>query len=137
MKWRITKATVDAELFALEIEDAIVKGFLRAGDVIVMDNAANHTGKENNILDEWLWEEHAITVLLLPARTPEWNPIELLWRCLTMRLKSVDWQQLRGKDKAARAASLVLNGITHREVEGFYEESGVFHLHGHPQLLDE
>ena len=51
----------------MEIEDAIVKGFLRAGDVLVMDNAANHKGKENNVLDEWLWEEHAITVLILPA----------------------------------------------------------------------
>ena len=54
-----------------------------------------------------------------------------------MRLKSVDWQQLRGKDKAARAAALVLNGIMHRVVEGFYEEGEVFHLDGHPQLLDE
>ena len=78
VKWRITKATVDAELFALEIEDAIVKGFLRAGNVLVMDNAANHTGNENDVLDEWLWEEHQITVLLLPAQTPEWNPIKLL-----------------------------------------------------------
>jgi hypothetical protein len=101
VKFRITKDTVDAELFALEIEDAIVKGFLRAGDVLVLDNAANHTGKENGVLDEWLWEEHQITVLLLPARTPEWNPIELLWNCIEQRLKSVDWNQLRGSDKAA------------------------------------
>ena len=137
VKFRITKATVTAELFALEIEDAIVKGFLRAGDVLVMDNAANHTGKENGVLDEWLWEEHQITVLLLPARTPEWNPIELLWNCMDQRLKTVDWSQLRGSDKAAHAAALVLTKITHREVESLYEKSGVFDLHGHPQLLDK
>jgi len=35
VKFRITKDTVDAELFALEIEDAIVKEFLRAGNVLV------------------------------------------------------------------------------------------------------
>ena len=102
-----------------------------------MDNAANHTGKENDVLDEWLWEEHQIMVLLLPARTPEWNPIELLWNCLEQRLKSVDWNQLRGSDKAARAAALVLTKITHREVESFNEKSGVFDLHSHPQLLDK
>ena len=73
VKFRITKDTVDAELFALEIEDAIVKGFLRAGDVLVLDNAANHTGKENGVLDEWLWEEHQITVLLLPNTRMESN----------------------------------------------------------------
>ena len=48
-------------------EDEIVKGFLRAGDVLVMDNAENNTGKVNNVLDEWLWEEHEITVLILSA----------------------------------------------------------------------
>ena len=51
------------------------------------------------------------------------------------RLKSVDWSQLRGSDKAAHAAAIVLTNITHREVESFYEKSGVFDLHGHPQLL--
>ncbi len=45
---------MDAEIFALEIEDAIASKFLRAGDVLVMDNAANHTGKENTVLEDWL-----------------------------------------------------------------------------------
>jgi hypothetical protein len=69
---------VDAKIFAFEIKDAIALRFLRAGNVLVMDNAANHTGKENTVLEDWLWEEHSIFTLFLPARAPEWKPIELL-----------------------------------------------------------
>ena len=87
MKYRITESTVDAELFAMEMEDAVASGFLQPGNVLVMDNAANYTGKENTILEDWLWNDHSKFALFLPARTPEWNPIELLWNCLPMRLK--------------------------------------------------
>ncbi len=43
---------MDAKIFSLEIKDAIASRFLRAGGVLVMDNAANQTGKENTVLDE-------------------------------------------------------------------------------------
>jgi len=67
VKYRITESTVDAELFAMEMEDAVASGFLRPGDVLVMDNAANHTGKENTVLEDWLWNDHSIFALFLPA----------------------------------------------------------------------
>jgi len=53
----------------MEIESAIAMRFLslRAGDVLILDNAANHTGKGNSVLEEWLWEEHMVLVLFLPA----------------------------------------------------------------------
>ena len=79
MKYRITESTVDAELFAMEMEDAVASGFLWPSDILVMDNAANHTGKENMVLEDWLWNDHSIFALILPAQMPEWNPIELLW----------------------------------------------------------
>ncbi len=94
----------------------MASGFLQSNDVLVMDNAANHTGKENMVLEDWLWNEHSIFALFLPARTPEWNPIELLWNCLSMRLK--------------HNATYILDNITHWEVESFYQKSGVFTLHG-------
>jgi hypothetical protein len=79
LQYCITESMVDAKLFALEVEDAIALRFLRAGDVLVRDNATNHTGKENTIHEDWLWEEHSIFALFLPARTPKWNPIKLVW----------------------------------------------------------
>jgi hypothetical protein len=67
VQYCITESTVDAKIFPLEIKDAIVLRFLRAGDVLVMDNAANHTGKENSVLKDWLREEHSIFALFLLA----------------------------------------------------------------------
>jgi hypothetical protein len=131
VKYRITESTVDAELFAMEMEDAVASGFLRPGDVLVMDNAANHTGKENTVLEDWLWNDHSIFALFLPARTPEWNSIELLWNCLSMRLKHNDWDNIHGSSRVVHAAIHILDRITHREVERFYRKSGVFDLHGH------
>ncbi len=75
VRYQITDATVDPDLFLIEIEAAIAKRFLRAGDVLVLDNAANHTGKGNTMLENWLWEEHSVLALFLPARAPEWNSI--------------------------------------------------------------
>ncbi len=131
LRYCITESMVDAELFALEVEDAIASRFLRAGNVLVMDNAANHTGKENTVLEDWLWEEHSIFALFLPAQMPEWNPIELMWNCLMQRLKHYDWDHLSASYRVVHTAIYVLDCITHDEVERFYEKSGVFTLHGH------
>jgi hypothetical protein len=101
--------TVDGELFALEIKDAVASRFLRPRNVLVIENAANHTGKENTVLEDWLWEEHSIFALFLLARTPEWNPIELLWNCLSMRLKHNEWENLHGSSRVVHAAIYILD----------------------------
>ena len=121
--YKIRKETNDAEQFRRDIEDAIATGFLLSGDVIVLDNATIHTGRENYILVDWLWRYFGIFVLFLPTRTPEWNPIELVWNTLVQRLRRVDLELLReqfGTDCAAHAAFDILNGMTHEEVAKFY-----------------
>jgi hypothetical protein len=35
-------------------------------------------------------------VLFAPAQAPEWNPIELMWNCLTQRLKIFDLLNVTG-----------------------------------------
>ncbi len=67
VRYRIMDATVDANLFSMEIESAISHRYLRAGDVLILDNAAIHMGKDNSVIEEWLWEEHMVLVLFLPA----------------------------------------------------------------------
>lgn len=129
VRYRITSSTVDAELFAIEIEAAVASGFLRAGDVLVLDNCIVHRGKENTVLEEWLWEDHQIYIVWLPARTPEWNPIELLWNCLAERLKHMSSEELveiPGNNRVVKAAVRVLEGMTHKNIFSFYEKSGVF-----------
>ena len=132
VRFRITAATVDADLFALEIEAALASGSLRPGDILVADNAANHKGKDNTVLEDWLWEYHRIFVLFLPARTPEWNPIELVWGCLEKRLENFKISRIkRTSHHVVYAAAKILGDMTHEEIESFYNKSGVFNLHGH------
>jgi hypothetical protein len=83
----------------MEIESAIAMRFLGAGDVLILDNAANHTGKGNSVLEELLWQEHMVLVLFLPARAPEWNPIELMRNCLMQWLKYFDLSYLTGSHR--------------------------------------
>jgi transposase len=67
----------------------------KRGDALVLDNASIHTGDENTDLDDWLWnglspgdnQPLRITLLLLPARSTEFNPIELLWAQLVKTLR--------------------------------------------------
>jgi hypothetical protein len=87
VRYQITDAIVDADLFSLEIELAIANQFLRAGAVLILNNAANHTRKGNSVLEEWLWEEHMVLVLFFPAQAPEWNPIKLMWNCSSQHFK--------------------------------------------------
>ena len=70
----------------MEIEAALAARFLRPGDILVIDNAANHSRKGNTFFEEWLWERHRVFALFLPAWAPEWNPIEMAWNCLETRL---------------------------------------------------
>jgi hypothetical protein len=53
--------------------------------ILVMDNAAIHTGAEAEIVEDLLWymvvdgRPLNVLVVYLPARAPELNPIELIF----------------------------------------------------------
>ena len=66
--------------------------------------------KDNSVLVDWLWEDlYIFDVLFLPARTPEWNPVE----------QNFDWTKVHGTRRVVKAASVVLDSITHEEVKSF------------------
>lgn len=123
----ISQGINDAENFSIQVEGAIRSGWLLPFDCLVADNAAIHSGKENEGLEEWLWDKFRIFMLFLPARTPEWNPIELVWNILVQRLKTIDLCMLRKKDShsVVWAASAILNDITHHEVDKCYRHCGI------------
>lgn len=57
----------DANNFATELEYAIQQGFFQGVDLLVFDNAALHTGRDNVVLQDYLWENYGIFLLFLPA----------------------------------------------------------------------
>lgn len=68
-----------------------------------------------------------VPILLLPERTPEWNPIELVWNILVQRLAvfSLEVANDMGKHSLVQASALILNNITHAEVDGCFRKCGV------------
>jgi len=127
LHYRIHDEPNDAEQFGIEIENALAQGFLRGGDILVLDNAAIHAGGENRVLEDWLWRQFGIFVLFLPTRTPEWNPQELVWLHLVQRLKTYPIRILRTytKHSPAYAAHDILSGVTHDKVVGMYKKCGL------------
>jgi hypothetical protein len=86
--YRIRRESNDSAAFLDDVIEAIVDGFLVEGDVLVLDNATIHTGKENDAMADWSWERHGIFFAFLPTRSPELNPIELVWNYLVQKLRS-------------------------------------------------
>ena len=56
LRYNISEGINTAENFAIQVELAVIAGYLLPYDVLVLDRAAVHTGGENTILEDWLWD---------------------------------------------------------------------------------
>ena len=109
------------------IESLIENGHLQKGEFLISDNAAIHTGAEAKIIEDLLWsypisdtEQLNVAVIYLPTRAPELNPIELVWRSLTMKIRAT---RVSSKTHAAAdAAAQILSEMTHRSIRATYRE---------------
>jgi hypothetical protein len=125
--WRIHTGPNDSVEFSYDVERACCFGYLRAGDVLVLDNAAIHTGKDNKYLEDFVWSNFEVYILFLPTRSPEWNPQELVWQVMVKRMQNYPLRTLREVDShsPAYAANEVLGTIDHKLVRSFYRKSQV------------
>jgi hypothetical protein len=77
---------------------------------------------------DWLWSRFGIFTAFLLTRSPELNPIELLWNYFVQKLKHYPLQTLsenmasigQTTDAAALVAKEILDGVTHELVEKFF-----------------
>ena len=84
----------DSVSFRLFIEEAIATAWLRPYDILIFDKATIHQQGYNGDLANLLWNSPALDgeplrILLLPltTRSPELNPIELVWNIMVQRVK--------------------------------------------------
>ncbi len=68
-------------IFALE------HSHLKAGDYLVLDNAAVHVGEKTVLLIADICAAAGVTIKFLPAYSPELNPIELLFGYIKRHLR--------------------------------------------------
>lgn len=125
--WRIHDGNNDAEEFSYDVEVACIIGYLRQGDVLVLDNAAIHSGKDNKYLEDYIWERFGVWILFLPTRSPEWNPQELVWRVMVQGMQTIPLRSLReiSTHRTVYAANASLNKITHKHVVGFFRHAQI------------
>ncbi len=117
--------TNDADTFTETVYRAYGKGFLRTGDFLVMDNAAIHHYKEASVLEYVLMEKCGVVIIFLPTRSPELNPIELLWNTLVKRLRIEALNFVSAyfcSHRAAHAAKAVMENFTHNDVRNVYRK---------------
>lgn len=115
--------TTTAAVFMAAVEASLAKGFLLPGDVLVLDNAAIHLYRESQGLNDLL-AQHGVTLLCLPTRVPELNPIELVWNTLTQRLHAMVLSNAGGRDRIVEATNVILSSISHEEIAKYYAHCG-------------
>mmetsp|Transcript_21168 Transcript_21168/g.48056 ORF Transcript_21168/g.48056 Transcript_21168/m.48056 type:complete len:98 (+) Transcript_21168:339-632(+) len=93
-------------------------------DILISDNTYYHWGGEAATLEDYLWDEHNVLIVCLPARTPEWNPMELVWGVIVQQLGLMPLGHIcsLGTDAVAHAATSVLEKINHDDIVKFYSK---------------
>ncbi len=71
--YRIRRENNNSQSFMDDVMDAIVDGFLVEGDVLVLDNAAIHTGGENDMLCSLLRRRDRFNELEESLLRPAWR----------------------------------------------------------------
>lgn len=108
------------------VEQAIESGFLKPGDVVVMDDVRVIPAAELEdvkLTENALWNVHGIHFFWLPVRCPNLNPMGLVWMLLMQRLNSVNmygWDTLSRQHLALNMA----RSISTQEVLSCYRACG-------------
>jgi transposase len=79
------EGAVNSEVFRLYVREVLLPT-LTPGDVLVMDNLSAH--KDGQTLS--MLKEAGVTVRFLPAYSPDYNPIELMWSKVKSILRKIE-----------------------------------------------
>jgi len=79
------EGAVNAEVFRVYVREVLLPT-LREGDILVMDNLSTHKDRES--LD--LLRQAGVTVRFLPAYSPDYNPIEMMWSKVKSLLRKAE-----------------------------------------------
>ena len=120
IEYTIGEENGTSEAFVGFMSYLIAKRFLRHHEFVVMDNARIHSMGNATVIEDMLWETIVdgrplhILVLYLPTRSPELNPIELVFHILAFRIRSYKYRTAGPCDKAVLyKASQVMNEMSY------------------------
>lgn len=108
--------TTDTESFRAYVRQVLVPT-LRAGDIVVMDNLSPHKSDQTLAL----MVDAGAQVLFLPAYSPDFNPIEMMWSKLKGLLRSA---QARTSADLITAIGQALARITPKDALNWFIHCG-------------
>ena len=106
------EGTTDTDAFRAYVCDVLVP-VLRPGDIVIMDNLSPH--KSDQTLS--LIAEAGAEVLFLPAYSPDFNPIEMMWSKIKSLLRSAE---ARTVSDLITAIGQALARITSKDALGWF-----------------
>jgi transposase len=106
----------DAEVFHAYVKEVLLPT-LKADDVVVMDNLSSH--KSDGIIE--LIEQRGAQVQFLPAYSPDFNPIEMMWSKVKNSLRSAE---ARTPPDLLKAIAAALNEVTPQDARNWFAHCG-------------
>ena len=129
--YHIQTSNNTAKSFYLFIQNLIETNFFRHNEVLVMDNAAIHVGGEAKDIENLLWDTEVdgrplrVLIIFLPTRSPELNPIELVFHILSRRIQNFRYGTHFSQGRAVvRKASQVLDSMSYELILKCYIHCG-------------
>jgi transposase len=127
----IGKENGNSTSFAAYIMQLISNRWFEHGDVLVLDNAAIHSGGDAGNVEDYLWDTVVdgrplnVLVIFLPTRSPELNPIELVFHILARRIRSFRYRMAGPCDNAVvHQTTKVLDAVSYETVLKCYAHCG-------------
>ena len=117
----------NAPIFRDFVSHLIEIDFLRQGDVLVVDNCSIHFSGQNSELQEKLWTEAGILMILLPPYHPELNPIELVFNDLVQNLRAMSARYgSASNDQFVNTAETILSSslFSRNDIKKKYKKRG-------------
>jgi transposase len=110
------EGTMTADVFEGFVEEVLVPT-LTAGDIVLFDNLAAHVTSDA----EELLAAHGVEVILMPAYSPDLNPIALCWSKIKAHLRSAKARTREALDEALTAA---FKSVSLSNWQGWFQHCG-------------
>ena len=107
---------VNAEVFRVYVRDVLLPT-LKAGDILVMDNLSTH--KDREALE--MLRLAGVRVRFLPAYSPDYNPIEMMWSKVKSLLRKVE---ARNNETLLHAIGGALDQVTQKDATHWFAHCG-------------
>lgn len=107
----------DQERFANLVFEVCSCNYLKAGDYLILDNASLHVGDDTARYVKQILDAAGVTMIYLPAYSPELNPCEL---CFSI-IKGYIRRHARRDDNLFNAMMEGITKVTLEKLENFYQ----------------